>query len=487
MHAFNLTKRALQHGAARGDRIPGPGHEFQIDATVGDVYLVSSLHRGRIIGRPVIYLVVDVWSRLIVGMSVSLEGPSWVGAMLALDNMAAKKVEFCREYGYEIAEQWWPSHHLPKALKGDRGELLSPLANRLATAFNIRLINTAPYRPDWKPYVERDFLLLHDVYIDKWVPGALDDASPRRSKDYRLDACMTLTEFRRYLIDCIVEYNTIHDVADAMRSPAMIEDEVAPYPAELWRWGIANGTGALRPVDRDIVRLNLLKPGRAHVQQDGILFQGLHYISAAAIAGEWAELAALGQDRYCAIVHDPRTTDAIYLQPEGFDRPITCVLTDRDQLYRGCDWYEVEDYRFQQVEGRKEREPERKGTRLGHHAYRQRLIAEAQAHTLAQREPVSDAQRVRGIGANRREERAVERERDAWRLGAGQRQGQAPPVAATGGALPVEPVPAAPAPAAEDPYVTETAALLRSRRAAKMAGAPAASGADSHEDNADWE
>jgi hypothetical protein len=458
-HAFNLTKRPMLDGAARRDQIPGPGHEFQVDATVADVYLVSSLHRGRIIGRPVIYLVVDAWSRLIVGMSVALEGPSWLGAMLALDNMAANKVAFCREYGVEIVEQWWPSHHLPKALKGDRGELLSPLADRLAAAFNIRLINTAPYRPDWKPYVERDFKLLHDLYIDKWVPGAVDDARSRPGKDYRLDAVMTLTEFRRYLIDCVIEYNTTHEVEDAMRSPAMIEDEVAPFPAELWRWGIANGTGALRKEDRDLVRSKLLRPGRAHVKQEGILFQGLRYFCEAAIAGEWAELAALGLDRYCDVVYDPRTTDEIYLQPEEFERPITCTLTERDHLYRGRDWCDIEDYRFWQDEGRKEREPERKATLLGHHAYRQTLIEESQALTNAQREAVSDTQRVRGIGEHRREERDLERARDAWRLGA---EPPAPSLTtrATAGA-----------PAAEDAYVTDTVALLRDARAARISGA----------------
>ena len=52
------------------------GALYQIDATIGDVYLVSSLDRSRIIGRPVIYIVVDVFSRLVVGFYVGLEGPA---------------------------------------------------------------------------------------------------------------------------------------------------------------------------------------------------------------------------------------------------------------------------------------------------------------------------------------------------------------------------------------------------------------------------
>src|SRR5699024_11939342 len=63
----------------------GPGTRFQIDATIADIYLVSSLDVNKVIGRPVIYAVLDVYSRIITGLYVGLEGPSWIGAMMALD------------------------------------------------------------------------------------------------------------------------------------------------------------------------------------------------------------------------------------------------------------------------------------------------------------------------------------------------------------------------------------------------------------------
>jgi putative transposase len=86
---FGDTRFELEHRELLGESTSmatGPGSVFQIDATIGDVYLVSSVDRALVIGRPVIYFVVDVFSRLIAGFSVSLEGPIWLGAMLALDN-----------------------------------------------------------------------------------------------------------------------------------------------------------------------------------------------------------------------------------------------------------------------------------------------------------------------------------------------------------------------------------------------------------------
>src|SRR5690625_2196994 len=51
----------------------GPGTRFQIDATIADIYLVSSLDVNKVIGRPVIYAVLDVYSRIITGLYRSKE------------------------------------------------------------------------------------------------------------------------------------------------------------------------------------------------------------------------------------------------------------------------------------------------------------------------------------------------------------------------------------------------------------------------------
>src|SRR5260221_7983989 len=122
--------------------IPSPGCQFEIHVVIGDIYLVSMLDRLRILGRPVIYIVVDVFSDLIVGVSVSLEGPSRQGTMLALENMAHDKVAYCREYGVDITEDAWPSHHLPKAILANRSELLPENADIRMNALSIPISNT---------------------------------------------------------------------------------------------------------------------------------------------------------------------------------------------------------------------------------------------------------------------------------------------------------------------------------------------------------
>jgi len=106
---FNLKERPLLSNSII--ETVGPGTRFQIDATIADIYLVSKFDRDRIIGRPIVYAIIDVFSRMVAGIYVGLEGPSWLGAMMALDNMVMDKVEFCKDYGIEIEEYQWPVHH----------------------------------------------------------------------------------------------------------------------------------------------------------------------------------------------------------------------------------------------------------------------------------------------------------------------------------------------------------------------------------------
>ncbi|MDR1754231.1 MAG: transposase family protein [Eubacterium sp.] len=104
--AFELNNRAV---LGKSDYcLMGPGAQFQVDATIGDIYLVSQFNRSNIIGRPVLYFIIDAFSRMVVGMSVGLEGPSWSALASAIINVATDKVAFCRQYGVEISECDWP-------------------------------------------------------------------------------------------------------------------------------------------------------------------------------------------------------------------------------------------------------------------------------------------------------------------------------------------------------------------------------------------
>nr|WP_144920535.1 Mu transposase C-terminal domain-containing protein [Paenibacillus bovis] len=308
----------------------GPGTRFQIDATIADIYLVSSLDRNRIIGRPVIYAVMDVYSRIITGLYVGLEGPSWLGAMMALDNMVADKVEFCKQYNIDIEEEQWPTHHLPEIIIADRGEFEGYSVENLINNLNIIIENTTAYRGDLKGIVERKFRTLNGKVKQK-APGAIQkEYRERGDRDYRLDATLNLKEFTAVIITLVLHHN--HKIIEKYpMEKEMIADNIVPTPINLWNWGIKNRKGRLRTVDRNILRLNVLPREKATISRAGIKFKNLLYGSRQAIEEQWYIKL---KNRSIEIVYDPRNVEKIYIPHDyGIDFE-TCTLLEPSQQYK---------------------------------------------------------------------------------------------------------------------------------------------------------
>lgn len=309
----------------------GPGTRFQIDATIADIYLVSSLDVNKVIGRPVIYAVLDVYSRIITGLYVGLEGPSWIGALMALDNMVADKVEFCNQYGIDITPEQWPTYHLPEIIIADRGEFEGYSVENLINNLNIKIENTTAYRGDLKGIVERKFRTFNGKVKQK-APGAIQkEYRERGDQDYRLNATLNLKEFTSLIITMALHHNQkIIDKYPVEKE--MVADGLVPTPINLWNWGIQNRKGRLRTVDRNILRLNVLPRGKATISRAGIKFKNLLYGSRQAIEEQWYLKL---KNRSLEIVYDPRHIEKIYIPHDNGMDFETCILLEPSQQYKG--------------------------------------------------------------------------------------------------------------------------------------------------------
>jgi len=323
---FELTGRGVLGKSDFG--LMGPGAQFQIDATVGDIYLVSQFDRSNLIGRPVLYFVLDAFSRMVTGMSVGLEGPSWSGMACAIANMATDKIAYCREYGIEITEAEWPCRHLPSSLVGDRGELISKNADNLANMLGVRVANAPPFRADLKGIVEQQFRIMNINSI-ALLPGSVKpDISKRGGHDYRLDAILDIRELTQIVVKCILHYNNSHYMDYFERSEAMIRDHVPAIPIKLWEWGIRNCSGALRSFPEEQVRLAVMPTDRATVTAQGIRFKGLFYSSDRAVREAWFEKARSKKTWQVTISYDPRDMAAIYVWNKDEAIHDACWLLD---------------------------------------------------------------------------------------------------------------------------------------------------------------
>jgi Mu transposase, C-terminal./Integrase core domain. len=316
----------------------GPGSRYEIDATVGDIYLLSIVNNKKIIGRPVIYVVIDVFSRLICGLYVGLEGPSWIGAMMALDNVVEDKVEFCYKYEIKITNKDWPNSYLPEKVLADRGEFEGYNAENLINNLNIKSENTPPYRGDLKGIVERNFRSINE-HIKHMTPGAIQKQYRERGdRHYALDAKLNMKEFTAIIIHEILNHN--NSITNNYPSEIqMIIDEIKPIPNLIWNWGIQNRKCAFKYKERDIVRLNLMYKKRVTITRRGIQFnKKVYYTCDEALKEEWYIKRV---NQRINIVYDPRNMNHIYIPISKGESFIKCNLLDKCKKYMDLSFDEI--------------------------------------------------------------------------------------------------------------------------------------------------
>jgi hypothetical protein len=410
---FNLKHRELLSNSKQ--ETDGPGTRFQVDATIADVYLVSSLNRNRVIGRPIVYAIIDVFSRIVIGIYAGLEGPSWLGAMMALDNMICDKVEFCKKYGIDINEEQWPCKHLPEIIIADRGEFEGYSVENLINNLNIKIENTSPYRGDLKGIVERRFRTTNEK-IKHTTPGAIQKEFRKRGdRDYRLDATLTLEEFTKIYINMVLYHNS--KIIDKYpMDKEMLEDEIIPTPLQLWKWGIENRKGRLKTVNREILRLNILPKGKASVSRAGIRFKGLYYSSDKAIKEQWFINTKV---RSIEIVYDPRNMNKIYIP---FDNGLSydeCYLISTSKQYKDCLLEEIIFNEELEAELKEKQIQEQNQNAIDLDEEIKKIVNKAKNEKEKDIDyNKNSAQKLKGIKKNRTVEKAINRESESFNFNA---------------------------------------------------------------------
>jgi hypothetical protein len=414
------SKYDLEHRAVLGKSdagIPGPGAQYQIDATVGDIYLISQFDSANIIGRPVIYFVIDVFSRMVTGMYVGLEGPSWTGAMMALANAASDKAAYCAEYGVSIATEEWPCHHIPDVILADRGEMESKSVETLINTLNVRVDNAPAFRADIKGIIEQYFHTVN-TKTTVFLPGHVKpDMTQRGGKDYRLDAILNIRQFTKIMIQCVLNHNNEHYLEGYERSEGMIADSVKSIPAELWYWGIRNCSGQLRTVTEDIVKLCLMPVDKALVTAKGIRFKGLYYLSERAISEHWFETARARGSYRVDISYDPRDMGNIYIRDLGGTVFEKCFVVDWASKWIGKSIDEVSQQQAEENALRHNSKKRELQSRVDLATEIEKVVTEAEKIAKQTELPASKRARTSQIRENRAAEKQHIRKNEAFSLG----------------------------------------------------------------------
>ncbi len=305
MHPAQVAQRREGAEAARSLRGVGgtppamsaPLAQVQIDHTVIDVIVVDESDRQPI-GRPYLTAAIDVFSRCLVGMVVTLEAPSATSVGLCLAQVCCDKRPGLDSLGAEVA---WPMSGKPQQLYLDNAaEFKSEALRRGCEQHGIDLT----YRPGGQPHyggiVERvigtAMAKVHEL------PGTtFSNPAQRGGYDADAKAALTLRELERWLAFAVASYHgSIHDGLDQT-------------PAARWADGVAEHVPRVVSNPTAIL-VDFLPVIRRTLTRTGFAVDHVRYF--ANVLKPW--IARRDQLGKFVIRRDPRDISRIWvLEPEG--------------------------------------------------------------------------------------------------------------------------------------------------------------------------
>lgn len=307
-----------------------------LDATTLDIYLINEA--GGIVGRPILTACVDAYSGLCCGYSLSWEGGVYSLRNLML-NMISDKVEHCRSFGIEINRQDWNCNRLLGKLVTDMGSEYKSSNFEQITDLGVQIINLPSYRPELKSKVEKFFDCIQGYYKNQLKgKGVVEpDFQERGVHDYRKDACLTMADFEKIIIHCILFYNCNRVLENFPYTEEMLAMEIKPYANEIWNYGYGQDGCSLITVDKEQLILTLLPRATGRFTRFGLSVNGMHYHNKL-----FREQYLNGKE--CTVAYNPDNVCQIWLIENGSYIPFELI----ESRFRDKDLTEVQTMKQRQ-------------------------------------------------------------------------------------------------------------------------------------------
>jgi len=276
----NKKDNAGRTGDAR-QNIIAPGQVFEIDETPFPEELVSVFDptRSTKIGKATLYFIIDVFSKLIVGLFITTENPSYNTVRQAIFNSARDKQKWFDELGVDFDVNYWPQSGIASTYLVDKAEFHNKISEGPICDLPVSIKFTRSGRGDDKPNIEQ----LFHVY-QKYFEGVSPAHQTKSQQDIasqlaRKHACLTVNELYRITLVYIFFHNNKRVLKSDAREREMIRDKVLPIPASIWKWGTFNRPGYLLNIPDEELYIKLLHKGAVTVHRKGLYLQdkGLWY------------------------------------------------------------------------------------------------------------------------------------------------------------------------------------------------------------------
>ena len=280
-----------------------------IDSTICDIYLIDDANN--IVGRPILTACVDAYSGLCIGYSLSWEGGVYSISHL-LQNIILDKAEHCRKFGIEIEKENWNTDKLPGRFVTDMGKEYTSNTFEQISELGITIINLPAYRPELKGAIEKFFDVIQNLYKPQLKgKGVIEpDFMQRGCHDYRKDACLTLSDFEKIIIHCIIYYNTKRILENFPYTEDMLKSEIKPHSMNIFEYAKTQPGADLISVSKKDLAMTILPRTTGNFSRYGLKVNKLRYKN-----DDYTESYLSGGK--CLVAYNPQNVSMVWVIENG--------------------------------------------------------------------------------------------------------------------------------------------------------------------------
>lgn len=203
-------------------------------------YVVDQNDGETVLGKAVVYCMVEVLSGICIGAYVSLENNSMRGFQQVFLSLLEPHKNQTKGYNIDYDEEDWPSMIVPNEIRCDRGsEYMSKAYSKAMGELGIRNTPVPPGCGSLKGVVE-SFNGLVQTYLKAQLKnnGYVEDKY-RGGDLAKGAACLTLEEIRGLVYQSVILYN--RRVFEGLIDKKYLDNDVSPTPKGIFAYEKAHG------------------------------------------------------------------------------------------------------------------------------------------------------------------------------------------------------------------------------------------------------
>ena len=332
-----------------------PGYIVEVDALEMDINIVSTFNKQQNVSRPIVYMMIDLYSHAIVAFHVGFDNNSMLGLSSLMMNLFDDKESLFAYHGITgVDVSYMPSQFIPHEIRCDRGsDFASNQFEKICQ--NLGIIRTLEHGAtgSMKGLIEQSFRLFQQATLPILEHKGV--ILKRYDSDHKMTACLTIEQIYCLIVAFIFRHNR-KCIPSFSLTKKMREACIEKTPIAIWNFG-EETKGKQNPITSTNYQQSIyhtMPTDRATFCREGVRYRNLIY-RCSPMDTKMMQRCKLAQTNAkkkdssgnllnsVEIHYDPRSIDEIYYLEDGRLGKFWLDSAKNDGLEH-ITWDEYEDY-----------------------------------------------------------------------------------------------------------------------------------------------